>query len=281
MPQLRPSPTSGLGRKIAWSQIEDGELVRKFLKDYQKIISKVNYLIENGFNEQMEEFKKELTELKNQVSEFTKSSFDLLKEHYANDLKDLTDKLDKFILYAEDTYMKKTDKIFLHQLDDSLRDLIIGGPSSGNIQIDKDGNIRTVKWRSYFATSNAWLDYNKEVLIHNNENNIITLEDWFGPNYESGDFSNASVELFYYGDIYKFVTESVRLNDEQWFNNAIANIETNRTLSTYVPKSGVDDLTKYPPIPYFGSVSFDPESSLIQFEAGRTVDYMFCFVKYN
>lgn len=268
------SNEADLGRKIQWSQIEDGERLKYLLKEFDDLKKEVNIIINDGYLNRIKELQKSFNDLQIIINQFLQGNFENLDKVYDSKLKELRDLIQAHHEYCEETYVKKTDKVKFSDLDPELIKLIFGSSSDGSkYQFDKEETMREIEWRQYIVTA--------EPIVVYKGTNKISAKDWYGPNYEQNNFKDAKVEMFYNGNIYNYVTENERKFESNWFDHLVKELNARRPSSIYVPKHGIDKEDEYNPVPVFKYVDYDPDNRTFIFNAGDTVEHVFSIVKYK
>ena len=188
-----------LGALIDLSQIKDGQKLKQMIKDFDKLDTSVKHQINVTFNKKFNA----LSDKYNNLEDVLNGDLDALKDTYASELKDLSDRINEHHDYSERTYMKKTDLIGIDNLDEDLKQkiywLLANTGETSDYATDYYGNLKKVKWSMYFVLFADKILFLKDV--HNktsNSENTISWEDWYGENYESDDFSSSCVELWLY-----------------------------------------------------------------------------------
>ena len=274
-----------LGAKIRWEQIEDGYLILDLLRKFDSYDTDIRKLINNQ-NTTIEELRNNVVALQNELNNFNIN----YKEEINTKVGDFQRAIMELKQYCDDTFYRKTDKINLSDLGDELTLLldtilqniedIKNDKATYIYEYDRDKQYRKALWRAYFQVSTDHVIYLKNIEdFRKDMTKYITNEEFYGPDYEDGIYTNQSIEIFCFGPTHSFISE-YEASTNNWMERACRNVEKDNIEPVYVPRKNIDDNSIYPKHPIFGSVSYDTRSKSFDFEKVTTTDYLFKVVKF-
>lgn len=278
-------PNNKLGAKIRWEQIEDGYLVLDFIKKFSTLDTDLRKLA-NSQNATIKSLQQQVETLTNTLNEFGESYRQEINEKVGDFQRAIT----ALKQYCDETFYEKGTKFGLKDLDPettALIDAILNAIEElktdlNNIMydFDKDGNYRKILWRVYFEVSTDHIYYLKNIDgFKEDMTRYITMEDFYGKNYASENYSNEQVQLFCFGPTQSFISEYEAMAQD-YLARAIANVERESIKSEFVPRTYVENNTIYPIHPVLGSVGYEVETRAFDFEDVATTDYLVKVVKF-
>ena len=305
-----------LPEKIQLDQLEEGKYLRTLLDDFTKIRNEVAVLIHNKFTSEIVALHKshnDLVEKVNNLETYYNDSLNRLSNDVKKDIDNMKSLLSNFV--------NKSDGVSIDELSDSLRktlddmaykldylikkgedvppDIDSGGgdtPPSGEgggsssegstetkiYQYDRNGIYRQVKWFVYFEASVETIVALNDIQAFKDDiSKVIQAIDWYGPQYEEGDYSNQTVEVYLFNPTNSYLTEE-EINDTEInnFEKAVEYINADSETGTYLPRTTIDNNDDYPLVEPFQSVSYNTDGKYFKFNNIATTDYILKVVKY-
>jgi len=186
------------GALIDLSQIKDGDELKRIIKDFDKLNASVKHQINTAFRQDFND----LSDKYDTLEKALKGNLNALKDSYADELKNLNDRIDEHNEYSESTYIKKTDRIGIDDLDKDLREklyfLLSNAGDNSGFGTDYNGNFKKIAWTMYFVLTGDSIVLNDVKNKTADPSKVITLEDFFGDNWEHNDFSGNNIEIYAY-----------------------------------------------------------------------------------
>lgn len=283
-------------RKIKLVQIENGEVLEEFVKDFNIFKGNVTAIVDTGIIGKIGVFSEKLDDLEAEIHDIEVGLTNSLN-NYTRDtntqLLNITQSLNDFRKKSEPisesnlTEELKTKLADMQTKIDFLMSKHTEEPEEDAMIVNnRDGVAKRVRNQLFFIGSTLPYVEFDEMVGYTSEGNILNNAEFYGPNYADGIFNVPLIEVRNCGKVSEYLTESEigeNDTDKQLTIKIVNKLNLNEidlVQNKYIPRKNIDSLTTYPEQDPNKSVSLNEEDGLLEFTEAGTTKYLYRVLRF-